>query len=253
MRTTLLVSLLDAASLNAARGNPPQGFFESGAVYIPARRADAAAGPSAARQRIGPAAEKAGVDQLPYESDSLAALVPGDFFAAKGHLEALGLALRAELSFDRANAPFVHPGRAAHIYAGGGLVGWLGEIHPRVAAQLGRRPGRGVRARPRPPDRRDAGGGALHRPHELPGAAPGHRGRRRSTSAPRAMSCTPSARPAARCWHEASVFDVYRASRSRRARSRWRSRCSSARPTARCPTRTSSRCGSSIVKAGHRR
>ncbi|HEX6389629.1 MAG TPA: phenylalanine--tRNA ligase subunit beta [Solirubrobacteraceae bacterium] len=135
MRTTLLVSLLDAASLNAARGNPPQGFFESGAVYIP--RDTAVPLPVHPRRdsAAGPAAAKPGVEQLPAEYDTLSALVPGDFFAAKGHLEALGRALRVELTFDRAQAPFAHPGRAAHVYGGGDFIGWLGEVHPSVAAQ----------------------------------------------------------------------------------------------------------------------
>jgi phenylalanyl-tRNA synthetase beta chain len=134
LRTTLLASLLDVMQLNAARGNPPQGIFESGAVYLPRGAAPVAVHPRR-DSAAGEAAGKPGAEGLPAEYDALGALVPGDFFAAKSHLEALARALRVELTFDRAAGPFLHPGRAAHAYAGGELVGWLGEVHPRTAAE----------------------------------------------------------------------------------------------------------------------
>ena len=65
LRTTLLGSLLGAASHNAARGQGVPGIFESGAVYL------------------------ASGEQLPHEHRALGALVPGDVFAAKGYLEGL--------------------------------------------------------------------------------------------------------------------------------------------------------------------
>ncbi len=134
LRTNLLGSLLDVMSLNGARGNAPQGIFESGAVYW--RREDIRTPVHPRRDgTLGAAASKPGVGTLPAEYDILAALVPGDVFAVKGHLEALARALRVELTYDRAEAPFVHPGRAGHIHAGGELIGWFGEIHPTVAGR----------------------------------------------------------------------------------------------------------------------
>ena len=35
----------------------------------------------------------------------------------------------------RGTEPFLHPGRAAAVLVDGETVGWLGEIHPSVAAQ----------------------------------------------------------------------------------------------------------------------
>jgi phenylalanyl-tRNA synthetase beta chain len=134
LRTTLLGSLLDVASLNAARGNPPRGFFETGAVYLP--RIDGAPTPVARRDgAIGHAAGRPGAQQLPAELDALAAIVPGDVFAAKGHLEALGRALRVDFEVQAAPQPFLHPGRTAVVRAGGEDVGWLGEVHPTVAGR----------------------------------------------------------------------------------------------------------------------
>jgi phenylalanyl-tRNA synthetase beta chain len=40
-----------------------------------------------------------------------------------------------ELAADAAAEPFLHPGRAARISVGGEAAGWIGELHPQVAAQ----------------------------------------------------------------------------------------------------------------------
>ncbi len=109
LRTTLLGSLLDTARHNAARGQGVPGIFESGRVYLAAE------------------------DTLPHEHHALAALVPGDVFAAKGYLEALLGALRVDGAFASAQQPFLHPGRAASVSVGGAVVGWVGDVHPLVA------------------------------------------------------------------------------------------------------------------------
>ena len=111
MRTTLLGSLLDTARHNAARGQGVPGIFESGRVYF--------AVPDAT---------------LPDEHHALGALMPGDVFAAKAYVEALLGALRADGSFANAPQPFLHPGRSAAVTVGGEVVGWVGDVHPLVAA-----------------------------------------------------------------------------------------------------------------------
>jgi phenylalanyl-tRNA synthetase beta chain len=111
LRTTLLGSLLDAAGHNAARGQGVSAIFESGAVYL------------------------ATGEPLPHEHRALGALVPGDVFAAKGYLEALLRTLRVEASFASSPQPFLHPGRSAEVRVGEDVVGWVGDVHPLVAAQ----------------------------------------------------------------------------------------------------------------------
>ncbi len=62
-----------------------------------------------------------------------------DVFDLKAEVEAL-LGLSGELSrvrFDTAVHPALHPGRSASIRCGDRMVGWLGEIHPSLAAELG--------------------------------------------------------------------------------------------------------------------
>jgi phenylalanyl-tRNA synthetase beta chain len=58
-----------------------------------------------------------------------------DFFAVKGTVEALLGGLAASFSLERVGDPFLDPGRAATITIAGRSVGWLGEVHPLVAAQ----------------------------------------------------------------------------------------------------------------------
>ena len=126
LRTTLLGSLLEVASRNQARGASALRLFETGAVYLP---------------REG--------EPLPREPYHVGALIGGpvrpatwrdpqppvaDFFAAKGVLHGFLDALRVPWSVEPAELPFLHPGRAGEIVSRDEVVGWIGEIHPLVAA-----------------------------------------------------------------------------------------------------------------------
>jgi phenylalanyl-tRNA synthetase beta chain len=127
LRTTVLGSLLDVAQRNRARGATALRVFEAGAVYLP--------DPAAALPRepyhvggllIGPARNPTWRDPDPPAAD---------FFAAKGVLQGLLDALRAPWTVKATGErPFLHPGRGAEILLAGEPVGWLGEIHPLVAA-----------------------------------------------------------------------------------------------------------------------
>ncbi|HEY2320981.1 MAG TPA: phenylalanine--tRNA ligase subunit beta [Solirubrobacteraceae bacterium] len=131
LRTTLLGSLLDVGQRNRARGAGALRLFEAGAVYLP--------DPDSARSR-------------PAEPYRVAALLAGpvrpatwrepepraaDFFAAKGVLAGLLDAVRAPWTLEAGAdvEPFLHPGRAARIVVDGDPAGWIGEIHPEVAAE----------------------------------------------------------------------------------------------------------------------
>ncbi len=91
-----------------------------------------------------------GLDRLPTERQHLGALLTGrlrpaswrdpeparaDFFAAKGVLAALMSALRVPWEVEPSREPFLHPGRSAQVLAGGEPAGWLGELHPAIAAR----------------------------------------------------------------------------------------------------------------------
>jgi phenylalanyl-tRNA synthetase beta chain len=136
LRTTLLGSLLDAAAHNAARNHPDLRLFETGAVYFDRPQEAAAARPGDAG--------------LPDERRHLGVLLTGavappswrapdparaDFFAAKGVLAGLLDWMRVPWAVEAAGEPFLHPGRSAAVLLDGVPAGWLGEVHPLVAAE----------------------------------------------------------------------------------------------------------------------
>jgi phenylalanyl-tRNA synthetase beta chain len=127
MRTTLTGSLLDVARRNVTHGTHDVAIFEAGAVYLPD-----------------------GGAELPREPHHVGVLLTGavrpaswrepsppaaDFFAAKGVLARLLDALRVDWTVVEGGEPFLHPGRAAAVVVAGSPVGWLGELHPSIAAE----------------------------------------------------------------------------------------------------------------------
>jgi phenylalanyl-tRNA synthetase beta chain len=126
LRTTLLGSLLDTAQRNRSRGLGTVRLFESGAVYLPSGESELPREP----HHLG--AILAGGARPPSWRDSQPREV--DFFAIKGVLAGLFDTLRIPWTLARASEPFLHPGRSARILADGEPAGWIGEIHPLVAA-----------------------------------------------------------------------------------------------------------------------
>jgi phenylalanyl-tRNA synthetase beta chain len=102
LRTGLLPSLVDAARRNLELGAEKIALFEVARVYLPA-------------------------DGLPDERTRVAAIVEGDFSRAKGIVETLYAAIKAEPKFERADDPILHPGKAARTRSG-----VLGELMPGV-------------------------------------------------------------------------------------------------------------------------
>jgi phenylalanyl-tRNA synthetase beta chain len=139
LRTTLLGGLLDAARYNVARDAERVAVFESGRVYLaePAPAGDAQL-EGAFPGRMPPPAR---------EPHRVGVLVAGEltpsgwgrssnaagFYELKGVLEVLCEQLGTEVAVTRGGEPFLHPGRAGRIDLAGEPVGWIGEVHPRIA------------------------------------------------------------------------------------------------------------------------
>ncbi|MDP8911326.1 MAG: phenylalanine--tRNA ligase subunit beta [Actinomycetota bacterium] len=101
LRRTLLHGLLAAARHNVATGSDDIALFELARTYEPRG------------------------DGLPHERICVGAILEGSFARAKGVVETLYAALKAEPDFERAREGFLHPGKAARTDAG-----WVGELHP---------------------------------------------------------------------------------------------------------------------------
>ncbi|MGN0823079.1 MAG: phenylalanine--tRNA ligase subunit beta [Candidatus Gallimonas sp.] len=117
MRTILAPSMLANVVRNVRRGNGEGRLFELANVYL---------------------AETLPLTTFPEERRHavLAVWGEGDFFTLKGAVEAIAEAFDLKLSFERGEKPFLHPGVTAIVKSGEKEVGFLGELHPSVAAEL---------------------------------------------------------------------------------------------------------------------
>ncbi|HYY22445.1 MAG TPA: phenylalanine--tRNA ligase subunit beta [Thermoleophilaceae bacterium] len=136
MRPLLLPGLLDAASHNIAHGRADLALFESAHVYEPpgvGSEGDGAGAPEHA-----PALERHHLAALLTEALPGTWRSPprrGDYYAARALVEALLGAAGVEWRAEPGQRPFLHPGRAASVRAGGRELGWIGELHPLVARE----------------------------------------------------------------------------------------------------------------------
>ena len=142
MRTELIGGLLAAASRNVARGADRVALFESARVYVP-ERPPAEGGPLAGAfpgERGAPIREPHRVGAVlcgPALTPSWrGAARAADFFDAKGLVELVGGSVGAEITTEPGGEPFLHPARAATALVDGSPIGWVGEVHPRLCAQL---------------------------------------------------------------------------------------------------------------------
>nr|VFK44888.1 MAG: phenylalanyl-tRNA synthetase beta subunit [Candidatus Kentron sp. TC] len=132
MRATLLPGLLQAVLYNTRRQQPRVRLFESGLVF---HRNEERQGDEPLQERVLGAVAVG----TAFAEQWGTPLRDVDFFDVKSDIEAL-LSLTGqarEYRFDRFSHPALHPGRSAAIRkAEGQTIGWLGNIHPRIARKL---------------------------------------------------------------------------------------------------------------------
>lgn len=129
MRPSLLPGLVATLGRNAARQLGRVRLFEIGRVF----------------------AQQPGEGQpAPLETPRVAAAVCGDaqavqwglptrkvdFHDLKGDLESLAAASGAALTFRPSTRAYGHPARSAEVYRDGVAIGWIGQIHPRLARAM---------------------------------------------------------------------------------------------------------------------
>ena len=156
MRLSLLPGLIESAKRNFSRGLTNLSIFEIGSVFIGSQVSGEIKLPSASA-RPAPAELAKLEASLPSQPLALAALFVGDRIDAQigrksvgasyvDAMQAATLAARAvgaTIRFEQASVAYLHPGRAAHIYASfagsvskvDSLVGLVGELHPELAIQ----------------------------------------------------------------------------------------------------------------------
>ena len=121
MRTTPLNGLLVSLGTNYKRRNKNVALYEIGNIYL---------------------SDELPITKLPDERTqlSLGFYGEGDFFTMKGVMEQiferLGITEKVRFVNDE-KRPYLHPGRQGEVSVGDVAVGYLGEVHPRVATAYG--------------------------------------------------------------------------------------------------------------------
>jgi len=131
MRRSLVPGLLRAVAYNLNRGVVNVQLYEDGAVFTTRE------GRKLPKERMLISGVLTGSwSELSWNDPA----VPLDFFDGKGIIENLTRELAiSKLRFKACSAeeaPWLQPGRAAEVFAGSAKIGWLGEIHPLVAADF---------------------------------------------------------------------------------------------------------------------
>ncbi|HAR7398312.1 TPA: phenylalanine--tRNA ligase subunit beta [Staphylococcus aureus] len=125
LRQSLLPHLIEAASYNVARKNKDVKLFEIGNVFF-----------------------ANGEGELPDQFEYLSGILTGDyvvnqwqgkketvdFYLAKGVVDRVSEKLNLEFSYRRADIDGLHPGRTAEILLENKVIGFIGELHPTLAA-----------------------------------------------------------------------------------------------------------------------
>ena len=128
MRTSLWPGLLSTAIYNLNRQQNRVRIFEAGQCFVPGENGALTQNMALAGLICGsrtPTGWTASKDKV-------------DFFDLKGDLEAV-LALTGlaeQFSFSAAEHPALHPGQSAMLSRNGEQVGWIGQLHPKLQAQL---------------------------------------------------------------------------------------------------------------------
>ena len=150
LRTTLLPGLFTVLVRNVGRGERDLALYETGLVFR--KRADGAAAPVPSVARRPSDAEIAAIyAAVPDQPRHVGAVFSGDVeprnwagparaatwadAVAAAHLVAG--AARTELTVRAGRAAPWHPGRCAELVLGDTVVGYAGELHPRVIAAFG--------------------------------------------------------------------------------------------------------------------
>ncbi|WP_035587555.1 phenylalanine--tRNA ligase subunit beta [Hippea jasoniae] len=120
MRTTLLVGLLDALSLNISRGARGVPVFEVGRVFY---KKD-----NFAEEFVNAGFLLWGRAQFDWFEHNRYF----DYYDAKGIADAVCALIGIKPSFVRSKRPYIHPGRSADLMYDDEDIGYIGELHPDI-------------------------------------------------------------------------------------------------------------------------
>lgn len=129
LRLSSVPELLHTVAYNKARNQANIAYYELGSVFI---------------------SEEKALKNQPYEQLRLAGTISGlwhehqwqqekkpvDFYVVKGIVEGLFSHLEIPVTFEQTKLPDMHPGRCATLSIGEQVVGYVGQVHPRLEKRM---------------------------------------------------------------------------------------------------------------------
>src|SRR5699024_10491618 len=126
LRLSIIPELLGTIAYNRARKQENIAYYEIGSIFL---------------------SEEEKITKQPEENVRLSGVITGDmidhkwqqekktvdFYAVKGLMEQLFEYIRIPVTFSQASVQDMHPGRCATIAVGEEVIGYMGQVHPRVA------------------------------------------------------------------------------------------------------------------------
>lgn len=126
LRVSIIPELLGAVAYNRARYQENIAYYEIGSVFL---------------------TEDESVNKQPEENVRLSGVITGnvidhkwqqekksvDFYVVKGLLEQLFEYVRIPVTFSKGTMEDMHPGRCAFVSVGEEVIGYMGQVHPKVA------------------------------------------------------------------------------------------------------------------------
>lgn len=145
MRTTLLPGLLNATRRNAGRGNTDLALFELGRVFLGSVSQESGVRPGV-HARPSDEHWNALNNLLPQQPEHLAGILigaweaqgwwgtgrPADWSDALAAVRVIAEIVGTDITISATADAMFHPGRCAAISVGDQLIGYAGELHPRV-------------------------------------------------------------------------------------------------------------------------
>ncbi|SEA50771.1 phenylalanyl-tRNA synthetase beta chain [Thalassobacillus cyri] len=129
LRLSILPELLDSLSYNIARKQTDLAYYELGTVFI-SEEEQVIVQPKEQLRLSGALTGEWHVHPWQQEKKSV------DFFVVKGIVEGLSELLDLPLSYQQAKLPDMHPGRTAEVFLNNQVIGFIGQIHPKLQNDL---------------------------------------------------------------------------------------------------------------------
>lgn len=129
LRLSSVPELLDTIAYNNARNQTDIAYYELGSVFI-SEETTLVNQPNEQLRLTG------AVSGLWHEHQWQQEKKPVDFYVVKGIVEGLFSYLEIPVTFEQTKLPDMHPGRCASLSVGEQVIGYIGQVHPRIEKKM---------------------------------------------------------------------------------------------------------------------